>query len=293
MIIKSQNNGSLDFSRVNIICNLEHENASFYADKVCEFLKSKSINCQKEEINPACVQESRTYNTDVSFAIVIGGDGTLLSTARFYAKYDIPVFGIHSGRLGFLAQLKPVNIEAGLEKILNGEFKIEDRMMLKSTDETGDFKFNALNDIVVKGGTLSRTSRLYLYINNKHVCDYLADGLIVSTPTGSTAYTLSAGGPVVVPGMDAIVIVPICAHSLTTRPLVIPAHEKIEIRTCNECELIYLTADGQENHRLDTGERIYIERNEKNAKLVLLDSDDNGFYSILREKLHWGLSPKG
>jgi NAD+ kinase len=293
MILNSKNNQTLNLEKINVICNLEHKNADKIAQNIVEILENKGIACQREDIQAACTQQARTYNQDATFVIVIGGDGTLLSTARFYAKFDIPVFGINSGRLGFLAQLNPEDIEAGIKKLLNGEFKIEQRIMLKAYDSDKKISFDALNDIVVKGGTLSRTARLYLYINNKHVCDYLADGLIVSTPTGSTAYTLSAGGPVLSPLLDAFVIVPICAHSLTVRPLVVPSSETIEIRTCAECELTYLTADGQENYRLETNDRIIIEKNEKNAKLVLLEKENNGFYSVLREKLHWGVSPKG
>lgn len=293
MIIKSKNNQNLNLQKVNVICNLEHNNAEKLAQEVMRILEKKSINYKREDIKPACTQQARSYNQDATFAIVIGGDGTLLSTARFYAKFDIPVFGINSGRLGFLAQLRPDDVTKGLEKLLNGEFKIEQRIMLNAHDNAKKISFDALNDIVVKGGTLSRTARLYLYINGRHVCDYLADGLIVSTPTGSTAYTLSAGGPVLAPEVDALVIVPICAHSLTTRPLVVPSGETIEIRTCAECELIYLTADGQENYRLKINDKILIEKNKKKANLVLLDKENNGFYSVLREKLHWGLSPKG
>jgi NAD+ kinase len=293
MIIQSKNNQKLDMAKVNVICNLEHANAEGIARNVAKILENKAVCFDREDIKLDSAQEARKFNPNVTFAVVIGGDGTLLSAARFYAKFDIPVFGINSGRLGFLAQLRPEDIEFGFEKLFNGEFKIEQRTMLRAFDEFKKMSFDALNDIVVKGGILSRTARLYLYINDKHVCDYLADGLIVATPTGSTAYTLSAGGPVLAPGLDAFVIVPICAHSLTTRPLVIPSSEKIEIKTCTNCELIYLTTDGQENYRIEANDKIFIEKNEKTAKLVLLDKENNGFYSVLKEKLHWGVSPKG
>lgn len=217
------------------------------------------------------------------FVFVVGGDGTLLKAARFYAKELTPVFGINLGRLGFLSQTKESELSKSVEKILNNEYKIEDRLMLIS-----DGGVLALNDFVIKGASASRTSRFYLSINEKFVCDYLADGLIVSTPTGSTAYGLSAGGPVLSPKLNAIVIVPICPHTLTARPLVIPADEKITISTCETCTSFVVVADGQDSFTVDT--KIEIEKSKFNAKLALLD--DNEFYSVLRNKLHWGVAPK-
>ena len=173
-----------------------------------------------------------------------------------------PIFGINIGRLGFLAQLLPEELEDGIKSLLNGQFKIEERLMLKASDdfEKPEYLHTALNDVVIKGGAISRTARLVLYINNKYVCDYIADGLIVSTPTGSTAYTLSAGGPVVVPELDSIVIVPICPHSLTTRPIIIPADEEIMVKFCTDSDLIYLTVDGQENLELQSNDNICIKQ---------------------------------
>lgn len=222
--------------------------------------------------------------TGFDFVFVIGGDGTLLRVAKFYAPEKTPVFGINLGRLGFLAQSKESEIGQSLEKIINNEYKIEDRLMLVS-----DRNILALNDFVIKGSTHSRTSRFYLSINDKFVCDYLADGLIVSTPTGSTAYGLSAGGPVVEPSLDAFIIVPICPHTLTARPLVVPSGEKITITTCDVCQNFVIITDGQESYDIE-GE-IEIKKSDTKAKLALLHNGD--FYSVLRDKLSWGISPKG
>lgn len=218
----------------------------------------------------------------IDFAFVIGGDGTLLKAARFYAKEFIPVFGINLGRLGFLSQTTEKEIADSLEQILNNKYKIEDRLMLISNDGV-----LALNDFVIRGASASRTSRFYLSVNGKFVCDYLADGLIVSTPTGSTAYGLSAGGPVLSPSLNAIVIVPICPHTLTARPLVIPADEKIVISTCDSCTSFVVVADGQDSYNVNS--KIQIEKSKFSAKLALLDN--NEFYSVLRNKLHWGVAP--
>lgn len=229
-----------------------------------------------------------SFPEDVSFVITVGGDGTILKAARFYAKRNVSIFGINLGRLGFLAQANPDELEWAEKKLKNGEYKIQDRMMLSAFDD----KVTALNDIVIKGDTFSRTSRLYLSINGKQVCDYLADGLIISTPTGSTAYTLSAGGPVISPGLDAVVIVPICPHTLTARPLVIPADEQIEVSSCDTCSGIKLSADGQATLDIKPDEQIVIKKSKIQAKLVVLNRENNGFYGVLREKLQWGVAPR-
>ena len=215
------------------------------------------------------------------FVFVIGGDGTILKCARFYSKYSTPIFGINLGRLGFLSQSCEADIENSVRKILNGEFRVQERIMLRSGS------YMALNDFVIKGSSTGRTSRFLVKINDRPVCDYLADGIIVSTPTGSTAYGLSAGGPVLVPDLNAFIIVPICPHTLTARPLVIPDSEEISISS-GECKKDYvISTDGQEF--FETAAEIKIKKSEYSAKLALLDDAD--FYSILRSKLFWGTSP--
>ena len=215
------------------------------------------------------------------FVFVIGGDGTILKAARYYARTQTPIFGINLGRLGFLSQASEDNLNAAVSKILGGEFKIEDRIMLQYGENT------ALNDFVVKSSLSGRTSRFSLKINDKKVCDYLADGIIISTPTGSTAYGLSAGGPVVVPSLNVFVIVPICPHTLSARPLVVPDTEKITICEIDEVTKYFVSADGQEFMEVDS--EIDIVKSKNFVKLVLLDGSD--FYPILRDKLHWGISP--
>ncbi len=215
------------------------------------------------------------------FVFVIGGDGTILKTARFYAKFGTPIFGVNLGRLGFLSQTPEDMLDKSVNLIMSDNYIIEERVMLQSG------VFTALNDIVVKGSAAGRTSRFSLKINNEFVCDYLADGIIISTPTGSTAYGLSAGGPVLVPNLNAIVIVPICPHTLTARPLVVPDSEKITICGREKDSKYVISADGQEFSDADAN--IEIVKSEYPAKLALLNS--SGFYSVLRDKLHWGESP--
>lgn len=215
------------------------------------------------------------------FVFVIGGDGTILKAARFYAKTSTPIFGINLGRLGYLSQSSKEDLRDSVEKIINGHFRVETRIMLQSGDKI------ALNDFVVKGTTTGRTSRFSLKINGRLVCDYLADGIIVTTPTGSTAYGLSAGGPVISPKLNAFVVVPICPHTLTARPIVIPDDEIITICSDKDLTNYVASTDGQEFYEF--AKEIEIRKSEYTAKLALLDGVE--FYSILRNKLHWGTSP--
>ncbi len=239
-------------------------------DKLEKILLAHNIDAQVFDIDE--------LKSECNFVFVIGGDGTILKAARFYAKFKIPVFGINLGRLGFLSQSGKEDIKLAVEKILNDEFIIEDRIMLKCGDYT------ALNDFVIKGCDTGRTSKFSLMINDKFVCDYLADGIIISTPTGSTAYGLSAGGPVLAPSLNVFVIVPICAHTLTARPLVVSDTEKITV--CTEGQA-FVSADGQESFEAD--KEICIKKSEFDAKLALLNETE--FYSVLRSKLHWATPP--
>ena len=215
------------------------------------------------------------------FVFVIGGDGTILKTARFYAKYQTPIFGVNLGRLGFLSQSSVEMLDDSVNRIINKDYIVENRVMLQTSN------YLALNDIVIKGSATGRTSRFSLKINDNPVCDYLADGIIVATPTGSTAYGLSAGGPVLSPSLNAIEIVPICPHTMTARPLVVPDCEKITVCTGEKNKKYVISADGQEF--CEACSNIEIVKSTYSAKLALLK--ESGFYSVLRDKLHWGESP--
>lgn len=281
MIIKSINGEEISFEKIGIVYNTGAQQSMETIERIeCSLnnfdLKAKRVSI--EHMDPS-----------LTFVIAIGGDGTILRTARYYSNFGTPVFGVNLGRLGFLSQSKPSEINFAIEKILEGMFKIEERLMLSALDS----KLIALNDIVIKGESFSRTSRLYVHINDKLVCDYLADGLIISTPTGSTAYTLSAGGPILVPSLEAMVIVPICPHTMSARPLVIPAYEKIQITTCQAKPKLKISADGQIVKNIHPDQKIIIEQHKNKAKLLLLSIETSAFYSVLREKLHWGLSWKG
>lgn len=251
--------------------NIEH--ASEVKSELFNILKKRGIN--------SAVLDIDNLKSGFDFVFVVGGDGTILKCARFYSKSATPIFGINLGRLGFLSQSSKDDIENSVTKIINSEYVVQDRIMLQSGTSI------ALNDFVIKGSSTGRTSRFSLKINGRLVCEYLADGIIVSTPTGSTAYGLSAGGPVLVPELNAFVVVPICPHTLAARPLVIPDGEEITICSGEDEKNYVISTDGQEF--FESASEIKIKKADFTAKLALLDNAD--FYSILRDKLHWGISP--
>lgn len=279
-IVTSVYGDKIDLSNIGIFYNKENQKAHYTGDLVSKILKKNNIK--------NILLTTREYTQDCTFAIVLGGDGTILKTSRYYAPYNVPVLGINLGRLGFLSQAKSTQIEDAVGSVLKGSFKIENRMMLSGMEG----KLTALNDIVIKGDTFSRTSRLYVHINDNIVCDYLADGIIISTPTGSTAYTLSAGGPILSPVLDAMVIVPICPHTMNARPIVIPSDEVIKVTSSQNKPLLKISADGQETFAIGPNDEIEIKKSPYFAKLVLLNLEKNSFYSVLKEKLYWGLSWK-
>ena len=256
--------------KINVVFNKYINNYKDVLESIEAELVQKSIDYKSFELD--------SMKNFGDFTIVIGGDGTLLRAARFYSEWKTPVLGINTGRLGFLSQGVNEEINSILDSIINNEYHIEERLMLTSIDKI------ALNDFVIKGCEQTRTSKFYLEINDKEVCNYVADGLIISTPTGSTAYGLSAGGPVVHPTLDAIVIVPICPHTLNARPLVVPASEKISIKTADR--LLSVAIDGYETEQCV--DKITIEASKQKAVLAFLNK--NNFYSVLKNKLHWGIS---
>jgi NAD+ kinase len=217
--------------------------------------------------------------------IVVGGDGTLLHTAREVAPAEVPLLGINLGRLGFLVDISPDHLEQHLDQILAGEYHADARAMLDvSTDGVAG---RAVNDIVVHKWNSVRMIELETYIDGQFVNAQRSDGVIVSTPTGSTAYALSGGGPLVHPALDALLIVPICPHTLSNRPIVVGGDSEIELRIRDyEHEQVRLTCDGQINLPLTEGRAIHIRRSEHRVKLLHPRGYDH--YSILRAKLSWG-----
>lgn len=219
--------------------------------------------------------------------IVLGGDGTLLSAARFVAGRDIPLFAVNLGHLGFLTSISSDHLFPELDRALRGEHRIGVRRMLDCELVRGErpiATYSALNDVVITKSELARMIDLDTHVDNHFVAAYKADGLIVATPTGSTAYSLSAGGPVIFPKVSAVCITPICPHMLTNRPVIVPDDSVIQI--FNHGEVAYLTIDGQIGEPLSKGDRIICRSSPKTIQLIR--PPKMLFFDVLREKLKWG-----
>jgi NAD+ kinase len=256
--------------KINVIYNKNILNYDKYLNELTTLLSKKNIEFRQFDID--------FMENFGDFSVVIGGDGTLLKAAKYYSNFQVPTLGINLGRLGFLSQnLTPNDV---IENLFKKNYIIDERMAIFSEDNI------ALNDFVIKGCDCSRTSKFHLEINGVEVCDYIADGLIISTPTGTTAYGLSAGGPVLHPSMRAITIVPICPHTLTARPLVVPSSEIITVRTGDKP--LSVAVDGV--YCAKSVDSIQIQSSKQNILLAFLENER--FYSVLRNKLHWGISPE-
>jgi len=216
----------------------------------------------------------------VDFIVVLGGDGTLISVCRRAYKYDKPVLGINAGNLGFLTDINPDNIEDFLNQFLEGKYRIDKRMVIEIIFK--DKKLYAFNDVVISKDVISSMINIQVDTNESFLNTYRADGLIFSTPTGSTAYNLSAGGPVVYPLTESFILTPICPHSLTQRPLVLPSSFILEVKIKED--FAKLIIDGQEIYSIDG--KIILKKAEKPARLI--HRLERNYFDVLREKLHWG-----
>ena len=227
---------------------------------------------------------------ELDLLLVLGGDGTLLRGARMVAPYGVPVLGVNLGHLGFLTSASPEELETALSRTLAGEVVIDRRMTLEVAAQGRDGELRgaalALNDAVLHKGGVARVIRLAVHVHGEEVGTYSADGIIFSTPTGSTAYSLSAGGPIVSPGVECIIATPISPHTLAVRPLVLPADETISVEVLSPTQELILTLDGQEGAALSPGDRVVVRRGERPVKLVRFPGQT--FFSTLRRKLRWG-----
>ena len=219
-------------------------------------------------------------------ALSVGGDGTLLGVCRRMGRLGVPVCGVNIGTLGFLADIEPTELETKLAKILAGDYRVEKRLLLSGfirAEGKERFVADAINDVVVAKGSMSRMLRFKLSVNGMKLLDCKADGFIVSSPTGSTAYSLSAGGPIMNPLVRALLLTPICAHTFHLRPLVVSESDEIGINIANVHQESIVTFDGQESFRLLPGDEVLVRRADVSAKIVKFD--DKNYYNILQKKL--------
>lgn len=260
------------------------------------FLQQKKIDTYIDEETASffkntglAVLERAKMGHPADLIVVVGGDGSLLSAARMAVKVNVPVIGINRGHLGFLTDIAPQNMEAEFEKVLDGEFIEEHRFLLNTRicdEKQIYYQGTALNDVVLMPGDEPHLIQFDLYINKKFVCHHRADGFIVATPTGSTAYSLSAGGPILHPSLNAFVLVPMFAHSLSSRPIVVEATSHIELRINAKNEHSpRVSCDGHERKLIKPMQKILIEKNAQ--KLRLLHPNSHCYFDTLREKLGW------
>ncbi|HBT48707.1 MAG: putative inorganic polyphosphate/ATP-NAD kinase [Caldanaerobacter subterraneus] len=220
------------------------------------------------------------------FLIALGGDGTILNVARLCAPFGTPILAVNLGHLGFLTEIDASELFPSLEKIYKGEYAIEKRMMLEANVVKNDMEvinFRALNDIVITRGAFSRMARIKAYVNDNYVDTYLADGVIVATPTGSTAYSLSAGGPIVYPTVEVIIITPICPHTLYSRSIVVSPDDVMRLEIAEENQDLMITTDGQQGYKIDYRDVIYIKKSNEYTNLIKVKNSN--FFDLLRDKL--------
>ena len=227
--------------------------------------------------------------TTADLMLVLGGDGTMIATARLVGDREVPVLGINYGGLGYLAEFRIEELYHALESILSGNFRLDKRVMLDvelKRQDSSVTRNRVLNDVVINKSALARIIEIEAYLNQHFVNSFRADGLIISTPTGSTAYNLSAGGPVIFPSMNAVVITPICPFTLSNRPIVVPDTATIELLLKTDQEQVTLTLDGQVGFELNVEDRVVIRKSSVTFNLV--QPSNRNYFDVLRDKLRWG-----
>ncbi len=238
---------------------------------------------------PVEAVEPEKLASTVDLILVLGGDGTMIATARLMGDQEIPVLGVNYGGLGYLAEFRIEELYTALEAILSGNYRLDQRVMLAVELFRGSSSVTnnrVLNDVVINKSALARIIEIEAYLNQQFVNAFRADGLIISTPTGSTAYNLSAGGPVVFPSMNAVVITPICPFTLSNRPIVVPDDAVIELHLKTEQEDVALTLDGQVGFPLKIEDRVVIRKSRTTFNLV--QPMNRNYFDVLRDKLRWG-----
>jgi len=287
-------------NRIGIIAKKNKPETVAIAGDLAEWLRPKKVEVYIEEEMGKLLSQTRSQHylksikreeipTDIEMIIVLGGDGTLLSVARQVWNKNIPILGVNLGGLGFLTEITLDELYPVLEKVLRNDFEINEREVLNAgviRNGKRIVEFIVLNDAVINKGALARIIDLETTINGEYLSTFRSDGLIISTPTGSTAYNLSAGGPIVYPSLHTIIITPICPHTLTIRPIIIPDDVKIRALLKSRDEEVTLTLDGQQGFTLEFEDVVEVEKAE--GRILLIKSPYRQYFELLRKKLKWG-----
>jgi NAD+ kinase len=282
-------------TKIGVVAKPDASEARDAVRRLVTWLSGRGLTVVLEKETAGLVPELPVAQTgrgelpgQVDVIVVLGGDGTLLAVARAVGELGLPILGVNLGGLGFLTATTLDEMLPAVEALLAGRMVVEDRMMLathvrRGSSGVGDFL--ALNDVVVMKSAMSRIIDFSVAVDGQRATAYRADGVIIATPTGSTAYSLSAGGPILFPTMDALVLTPVCSHTLTNRPIVLPGTQRVEVTMLTSQEVM-LTVDGQVGFGLREGDRIEIERAQ--ARIRLVRFPHKHFFSVLRTKLKWG-----
>jgi NAD+ kinase len=283
---------------VALIVNVRKKNARAACERVIEILRANGVRviADQETANllgdRVIARDTARVRADAEMVVALGGDGTVLKAGRILAGVDVPLLGINLGGLGFLTAATVEEAREIIEHALSGRCRAEQRMLLQVSHERSGrtvARHVVLNDAVITKGILSRLVKLDTFIDSEYLVTFISDGLIISSPTGSTAYSLSAGGPLVCPDAEAIIVTPICPHTLSNRPLVVPGWKKVRVTVSAGARDIALTLDGQVGEMLENKDEITVEACDE--KLTLFVSSKASYYQLLREKLHWGGRP--
>lgn len=282
---------------VGIILNISKPEAKKTALHLIELLENKKIRIKILEDEARNIGKPKygcklsDLAGDLNFAFVLGGDGTVLRSANIFYGVDVPIFGINMGKKGFLTQIEAHELDKTFHQIIKGQFHLEERMMLEASVSRGkekEKKFYALNEFILMKESTLRLIEIEVRINQKFFANYVTDGLIIATPTGSTAYSLSAGGAIVDPAIEGILLTPICPHTLFSRTVMIAADKKIGVNSNSKKSQAHLNIDGRESVAIKPDERIVIKKADYNLKLARIKSYN--FYELLRKKLKLGES---
>ena len=288
--VKQNKIENIEIKTIGLIINSYKEQIVQIGRQVITLLREQNVNvlAMGEEAEALALNavSAETFCTEAQMGVVIGGDGTMLRAARTVYSKEIPILGINQGYLGFLTEVEVEHLDKAIAQLLSGNYQVERRMMLNAAvyrDGVCIADVNALNDMVVTTGALSRIIRTELYLDEELVERHYGDGLIFSTPTGSTGYSLSAGGPIVYPSIDVCIMAPICSHSLISRPVIFSPEHTLTVRMESVSTPAMLTVDGQNGVELQQGDLIHIRKAEHDTCLLVLEQ--RNFFAVLQGKL--------
>jgi NAD+ kinase len=279
--------------KIGVIAKGNKPEAIQVVKELVGWLKDRKVECfvdsdiAKAVSHPALDKQEMPGAVDM--VVVLGGDGTLLAAARALQKQEVPILGVNLGGLGFLTEITLAELYPMLEAILHGAYKTDERMLLEARvwrDKKVVDTFTVLNDVVINKGALARIIELETSVDQAYLTTFRSDGLIISTPTGSTGYSLSAGGPIVYPSLHSIIITPICPHTMTNRPIIVPKEAVINVTLCSMDQEVFLTLDGQVGFKMELHDRVEVKKGEGFVRLI--KSPSRGYFEVLRQKLMWG-----